>query len=339
MAIPKLNYLKDHLDNKVSKGLQSLILRIVIFAALLCLALPFLAKTIVNMLGGGVIYTINYFYMEFIYMGIIVIFLLYSRHKLQEMQSYSQSWRQTLLFGYIGLVFYSFKIFLKYFVNTFFLSSSIYIVVLIEYLLAIAAAIFFGLAVFNAFAIKKFHKEIIISVVVSLCFFSFAMLLRSSWAFFSSIVGNAVMLIFRLTMRSPDIYFSDFTMGINGFSAAIGPPCSGIESMAMFTSIFLLMVIYDLNNLNKNRILPYFLIGIAGMYMMTIIRIYFLFLVGISNPDLAMSLFHTNLGWILFVVYMLLFLYFIYPMMMIAGNYSKNSKQAQSLKTSKSKDQ
>ena len=149
MLTPKLKVMKNHLDSKVSKGLQSLILRVIIFAALLCLALPYIAKAAVNLLGGSVMYTVNYFYMEFIYLGIMVVFLLYSRHKLKEMASYPQSWKQTLLFGYIGLIFYAFKVFIKYFVNTFFLNSSIYAVVLVEYLLAITAAVFFALAVFS----------------------------------------------------------------------------------------------------------------------------------------------------------------------------------------------
>jgi len=332
MTKSMVSNIKQTLDENLSKGLQGFLLRSAVFIALLYIALPFLAKITVDLLGGGMNYTINYFYIEFIYLGIIVIFLLYSRHKIMDLKEYSQSWRQTFLFGYIGLIFYALKVFVKYFVNTLFLGNSIYIVVLLEYAFAVVAAAFFALSVFNVVAFKKFYKEITISIVISFCFFSFAMLLRSTWGFFSYVVGTAVMGIFRLTMSNPDLNFNDFSMSVNGFSAAIGAPCSGIESMAMFASIFILLVIYDFNDLNKKKIVPYFMVGIIGMYVMTIIRIYLLFLVGTFNPDLAMSLFHTNLGWVLFVVYILMFLCFIYPTMMQSRIYSSASKKFKNIK-------
>lgn len=329
MIKKQLSKIRTGIDQNISKGLQGFLIRSVIFVGILYLALPFIAKIIVDMLGGGLNYTINYFYIEFIYLGIIVIFLLYSRHKIMKLNEYRQSWRQTFLFGYIGLVFYVLKVFMRDFVNTLFLSSSIYVVVLLEYLFAVAAAAFFALAVFNISAFRRLYKEMTISIVVSFCFFSFAMLLRSTWEFFSTLVAKIVILIFVITMNNPDVHFQDYSISLNGFSAAIGAPCSGIESMAMFTSIFLLMVIYDLRDIKKNRIVPYLIFGIIGMYIMTIIRIYLLFLVGTVNPELAMSLFHNNLGWILFVVYMLLFLYFAYPNMLISKIYTKRTADKQ----------
>ena len=309
--------------DKMGPGLRGFIIRSLIFALLICLILPFIAKIFVSLFGGALNYTINYLYIELIYLGIIFIFLLYSRHKIRSMEAYKQSWRQTILFGYIGLIFYALKVFIKSFVNTLFLSGSIYLVVLLEYLFTIIAAGFIALAIFNLTAFRRFYKEITISIVVSFCFFLFAMFLRSTWGYFSSVVGNVATLLLRLTMPGADIYFRDFTIGINGFSAAIGPACSGIESMAMFTSIFLLLVIYDFNDVNKRKIAPFFIFGLIGMYAMTIIRIYLLFLVGTFNPELAMSLFHTNLGWVLFVVYMFLFLYFAYPRMLEGSKFNQ----------------
>mgnify|MGYP006282712083 CR=1 FL=1 len=307
----------EFLDKYLSKGLQNFIFRGIIFVILLYLVLPFIAKLAVGALGGTINYSINYFYIEFIYLGILVIFLLYSRHKIMRIREYNQSWRQTLLFGYIGLVFYALKIFIKFFSNRIFLEGNIYFVVLLEYTFTVLAAAFIALGVFNLFAFRKFYREITLSVVISFCFFSFAMFLRSSWGIFSSVVGKAVMFLFSITLSNPVLTFNDFTLSVNGFSASIGPPCSGIESIAMFTSIFMLLVLYDFQTVKKKLIAPFLILGLVGMYLMTIIRIYLLFFVGRTNPELAMSLFHTNLGWILFVVYMLAFLYFAYPKMLV----------------------
>ncbi len=53
-----------------------------------------------------------------------------------------------------------------------------------------------------------------------------------------------------------------------------------------------------------------FFIGALGMFLTNILRIFILFIVGAHiSPDLAVGLFHTNVGWILFILYFFIFWY------------------------------
>jgi exosortase/archaeosortase family protein len=54
-------------------------------------------------------------------------------------------------------------------------------------------------------------------------------------------------------------------------------------------------------------------IGLIGMFGMSILRIYLLMVVGTKDEKLALTLFHSNIGWIMFVAYLLVFWYLCYP--------------------------
>jgi exosortase/archaeosortase family protein len=119
-------------------------------------------------------------------------------------------------------------------------------------------------------------------------------------------------------------------IGIGTFSAIIGKPCSGIDSLLLFTALYSLMLILDWKRMNKAKAIAFFAIG---MFITNILRIFVLFLVGAHySPKLVVGLFHlafspttfsgnhksdnprrsrdylyTNLGWILFIAYFAVF--------------------------------
>jgi len=95
---------------------------------------------------------------------------------------------------------------------------------------------------------------------------------------------------------------------LNNFRVIIGQPCSGIDSMLLFISLYLIIAIMDWKRINKKMAILLFFIGAVGMYLTNILRIFILFLVGIYiSPKFAVGLFHTNIGWILFIIF-----FFIY---------------------------
>ena len=102
----------------------------------------------------------------------------------------------------------------------------------------------------------------------------------------------------------------------DGFSAVIGPPCTGITSLILFTGMFLFIVFLDWEKLNKKALLWIYPVGAFGMFLVAFLRVYVLYLVGANwSPQFALAGFHNNAGWILFVLYFLVYFYYAYPLM------------------------
>ena len=69
----------------------------------------------------------------------------------------------------------------------------------------------------------------------------------------------------------------------------------------------------DWHEINRRRAFALFIPGMAGMFGVNILRIYLLYLMAIYiSVDFALSAFHSNIGWILFVLYFVVFEYFSY---------------------------
>jgi exosortase/archaeosortase family protein len=105
---------------------------------------------------------------------------------------------------------------------------------------------------------------------------------------------------------------------VEDFSVLIGSPCSGIDGMTLFVTLYCLIVCFDWKNVNKLRAAIFLPFGTLGMFLMNTLRVYLLLVVGVLySEEFAIGAFHSNIGWILFLVYFLTFLYFIYPHLLI----------------------
>ncbi len=117
--------------------------------------------------------------------------------------------------------------------------------------------------------------------------------------------------------------FMPITLGIaqgqplinaSGFATVIGPPCSGIFSMVLFTALFSFVYWLDKDKINGKKALTAYIIGVAGAFMINLLRLIALLIIGAKwSPKLAVGLFHTNAGWILFAVYSFAYWWIAYP--------------------------
>jgi exosortase/archaeosortase family protein len=99
-------------------------------------------------------------------------------------------------------------------------------------------------------------------------------------------------------------------LDVNGFAVSIGAPCSGIESLFLFAAFSIGIFVLDHKRIKRVPFIISSIIGIIGIYFVNILRLFLLILTGIYvNPDFAVGLFHTNVGWILFVIYFLFYYY------------------------------
>lgn len=103
-------------------------------------------------------------------------------------------------------------------------------------------------------------------------------------------------------------------MSVDGFSVIIGPPCSGVFSMVLFTALFSFVYWLDREKINGRRALKLYIIGVLGAYLVNLLRVVALLIIGaVWSPKIAVGLFHTNAGWILFAVYSFAYWWLAYP--------------------------
>lgn len=160
------------------------------------------------------------------------------------------------------------------------------------------------------------RREIMYSGALFVAFFILSILLRQLWHFLSTIVAKVS--IFLLGLTYPQV-ISEFPAGrgpivaVEGFRVSIGKPCSGVDSTLLFIGIYLLIFLLDRKKMDASKFWTLFPLAILGIFAMNLIRVYLLLLVGIElNPDFAVGVFHSNIGWIIFVIYSLIFWYFAY---------------------------
>lgn len=162
---------------------------------------------------------------------------------------------------------------------------------------------------------KEFKKEIIIFVIIAVALYNALITFQKQWLLFSS--GITTILSWMLSL-----FYSTVSTTMNasggpilraqGFGVAIGPPCSGIDSMLLFFAFFAALFALDRKIIKKGLYILFFIIGLAGVYIINVLRLFLLMIAGIYiSPEFAVGLFHTNAGWILFVLYFLLYYWFI----------------------------
>lgn len=104
----------------------------------------------------------------------------------------------------------------------------------------------------------------------------------------------------------------DPILGYNSFSAAIGAPCSGIDSLGIFIGLFILLLVYEHHRLNKLKALLVFSFGLILVFLLNFIRVSSIIVVGSKFPSFAEGTLHSNLGWVFFVIIIYVLLQYTY---------------------------
>jgi exosortase/archaeosortase family protein len=266
----------------------------------------------------------------------LVSFIILSFKKLIKIKDFDFKKHQ-IAFLILSIFFLVGQYLFKFMINQntdFFLQNTLFwgiIKILINVLFVISLALgIFGLH-FVKYMFKDYKKEIILFVVLSVAFFILMLLVQNLWTVFSGIISKMLFIIFSLFFDNVTYkpYVVSFTMvegggpllGINNFKAIIGKPCSGIDSFLLFTSLYALIFILDYKRLKKGLTIALFFVGVIGMFLTNAFRIMALFIVGAYvDPKFAIGLFHTNVGWIFFIIY-----FFIYWSIVSRFMYKKKA--------------
>ena len=269
--------------------------------------------------------------------GIVVFFML-SYKKIFDIKDFKIKHNQ-IWFFFLAIVFVMFHYYYKFLINRnieFFSELPLlWAIVKVGIQILFAAALFvavFGLE-FTKFILKKFKKQIVLTIAITVCFFILMLIVQNLWSYFSNVISEILYRVFSLFFNDVTYkpFVSSFTMaegggpllGINNFKAIIGKPCSGIDSFLLFTSLYAIIFILDYSRLKKGLTISLFFIGVVGMFLTNTLRIFLLFIVGAYiDAKFAIGLFHTNAGWILFIVY-----FFIYWLIVSRFIYKKEKSK------------
>lgn len=251
---------------------------------------------------------------------VIVSFLLWRRKDILDFKPYKQDYKQTLIFGISAFLFfishYAFKYWVK--LNLEYALDHVTLITALKFSFNLFFIVFLGFAIFNREFIfnfiKKYFKDIIAFSILLILYYYLIWWFHESWFFFSVIIGKSLYFVFSIIFDDVVLLLapgSGPTLGVGSFFVGISSVCSGIDSLLFFISLFIILVITNWNELNKKRMFLLFIPGIIGTYLLNIIRVFLLVLVGVKiSPEFAVDVFHTNGGWILFLVYFIAFWHF-----------------------------
>jgi exosortase/archaeosortase family protein len=155
--------------------------------------------------------------------------------------------------------------------------------------------------------IREFKKEILICLGISVAFDVAIFQVWKLWPYFSGAVLSAVSFLLRLTFANV-VVIPPRTLFVGNFAVEIAQACSGLDSLFLFSSLYLLIGILDWKKFHRTKLIGMFFPAAIGLFGINILRVYLLVIIGVLiSPELAVQLFHTYAGMILFIIYFVLF--------------------------------
>ena len=294
-------------------GIRDFIKKIIIYLISFIIISVILGPLIVNTV------LLNKFFF-FIYggLGYLVIFMagafiLFSRKKLTKIRRY----RQPNLFLWIPVIILTFLFYLlgNYFSNN---TANFLLLLLVSHVLFLSIFISLALAVFGyrflKYFIREFKRQLIICIILSLILYAAMFFVWRLWPLLSDFVTWAVYKMFKLL--GFNAIASERYIKVNGFSAVIAEPCSGVYSMFLFSTFYLLILFLDWRLFDKKKAIFLFFPAFLGVFLVNILRVFLLIYIGaVISPKLSRDLFHSYLGMVLFVLYFMVFWFYSYRWM------------------------
>ena len=169
----------------------------------------------------------------------------------------------------------------------------------------------------HIYAVAK--TEVYVSALSSLGFFMLLKLLETYWRtvavaalanarFLLSLFFNNVIFVTE-NVRCPQI-------GLPDYAVTVCKGSSGFESAALFSFLSLLILITNWNLISRQRFLLFFVPGLLGTVVVNGLRIFLMIAIGsLFSKEFASGTFHTNIGWVLFLLYSAVFWLVLLPHM------------------------
>jgi exosortase/archaeosortase family protein len=154
---------------------------------------------------------------------------------------------------------------------------------------------------------RSYRRIITASAIISVLFYVFLLVVYSLWKPLASAVMHSVNWLLGITGLHTTVVPPN-TLLLDKFGVTVAEYCSGIESIALFTGLYVIVGLLDWNKLNRRRYIIVFPFALLGLFLFNILRVFGLILAGYHiNPQIAFSLFHTYAGMVFFILYSIVF--------------------------------
>lgn len=251
----------------------------------------------------------------------IIAFLVWNKDKLRFLPASRRSPIKTTAFGALAIMSLAAHYFLKYWIgmNQPIAASFTDVFTVLKLFLLLLFVLFLALAIYTkifiSWFLKKYWKPILIFSALGIVYFFLIQFFQLIWYelsyFVSTTIRSILSLTFKYVIFSPGTALNGPKLGVEGFVVGISNECSGIDSLLLFISLYVLLLALDWKKMNLKRMALLFIPGIIGTVAYNILRIYLLLLVGVYiDPAFAVDVFHTNIGWILFLLFFIIFWHF-----------------------------
>jgi exosortase/archaeosortase family protein len=245
----------------------------------------------------------NFFSFYTYLVAAILVYFIYNR-KIINKYKLKINYNQSFLFGLISIIFFALFVYFKYFSN---IPESYGLLILS----IISQVLFTAFSAIALFGVSIFKDTLISLIFIGTSIYIYFILTLTAWANWEKFSKTAIIVVHFvlskiLGMNSSYGAGDQMSLSLNSFNVGIGAPCSGIESLVFFVTLFGLMVILDYKRLIPKRTAVIFLIGLIGTYSLNIIRLTVLMILGTRWPDFALGQFHSQAGWVMFAVFVLM---------------------------------
>jgi exosortase/archaeosortase family protein len=327
LTLLKLKF-KDFFNKK--RGFFGLLIKLFLFLSILIFEIYIVVAGEKNLAIGVsalnfITYRINLVYpIKFIISKIdVLIYLLFfsllARKKLLDMKDYKFRPKTSLIFIAISFFFVMLLrgIRLKVISNPSLIYNYHWTFLFLKYFLPIALAVSLFIAIFDFPLISLLWKELKfelgISFLFSFIFIHFADFLKDNWRFFTFLIRVIVSFIMKSIGFESSYILKPPILTVENISLTMWRPCSGIESLTLFAFLFSIVLFVEWDKINKLRASILFVPGMIGMFFTNVFRVFLLYLVGVFfGTEAAVGAFHSNIGWVLFSLYFLMFLFLSY---------------------------
>ena len=150
---------------------------------------------------------------------------------------------------------------------------------------------------------SRYQQEIVRALGMAVAFYIFLLVVYALWQPLASVVLFCVNSLLGVTGLQATI-LPPHTLMFDQFGITIAEFCSGVESIALFTSLYAVVGLLDWHRLNKRRYFMVFPFALLVLFGLNIVRVYGLIMAGYHiDPGIAFSLFHTYAGMVFFILY------------------------------------
>jgi exosortase/archaeosortase family protein len=195
------------------------------------------------------------------------------------------------------------------------------------HLALLATIIFAALGCFSLNTVRQlirtFRRQLLLALLLTVGFSILLYTVYGLWRVLSTIVLHGVRwLLARIGISSTVL--PPETLLLNKFGISVSKYCSGIDSIALFSGLYIVVGMLDWMRLNHRRYLLAFIPGLLLLFGCNILRVFVLILGGYYiNPKIAFSLFHTYAGLVFFILYSIIFWAVSYKWMLLKSQEQK----------------